>query len=61
VERKGLETIKTVLENKQTRQELNERLDLALSVLNDPWEEAIHSKKIQQELYESVNVPVEMN
>lgn len=61
VERIGLETIKTVLENKQTRQELNERLDLALSVLNDPWEEAIHSKKIQQELYESVNVPVEMN
>jgi nitrite reductase (NADH) large subunit len=61
VERKGLETIKTVLENKQTRQELNERLDLALSVLNDPWEEAIRSKKIQQELYESVNVPVEMN
>jgi nitrite reductase (NADH) large subunit len=61
VERKGLETIKTVLENKQTRQELNERLDLALSVLNDPWQEAIHSKKIQQELYESVNVPVEMN
>jgi nitrite reductase (NADH) large subunit len=61
VERKGLETIKTVLENKQTRQELNERLDLALSVLKDPWEEAIQSKKIQQELYESVNVPVEIN
>jgi nitrite reductase (NADH) large subunit len=61
VEREGLETIKKVLENKQTRQELNERLDQALSVLKDPWEEAIHSKKIQQELYESVHVPVEMN
>jgi nitrite reductase (NADH) large subunit len=61
VERKGLERIKKVLEDKQTRQELNERLDLALSVLKDPWEEAIQSKKIQQELYESVNVPVEMN
>lgn len=60
VERMGLENIKLVLENKQTRMELNERIEQALGVLKDPWEEAINSKEIQRELYESVNVPVEL-
>jgi nitrite reductase (NADH) large subunit len=58
VERIGLETIKTTLDNKQTRKELNERLEQALSVQKDPWKEAINSKEIQKELYERVLVPV---
>jgi nitrite reductase (NADH) large subunit len=60
VERIGLENIKVVLDDKQTRVELNERLEQALNVLKDPWKEAIHSKEIQNELYKSVEVPVEV-
>jgi nitrite reductase (NADH) large subunit len=61
VERNGLDHIKKVLESEETRQELIDRLEQALCVLKDPWVEAIHNQKIQQELYESVNVPVELN
>jgi nitrite reductase (NADH) large subunit len=57
VERIGLENIKTVLEDKKTRIELNDRIEQALAVLNDPWKEAINSRDIQRDLYESVSVP----
>ncbi|NRD77866.1 NAD(P)/FAD-dependent oxidoreductase [Bacillus sp. BRMEA1] len=60
VERLGLDHIKSVLADKETRDSLNERLDEALSVLNDPWQEAIKSGEIQRELYETVKVPVDM-
>lgn len=60
VERMGLDKIKKILENKQNCCELNDRLDQALAVLKDPWQETIHNRKIQEELYESVNVSVEL-
>ncbi|MDQ0200443.1 nitrite reductase large subunit NirB [Neobacillus ginsengisoli] len=57
VDRMGLDHIKSVLENKETRQELNERIDEALSVLKDPWQEAIDSDDIQRELFKTAKVP----
>lgn len=60
VERLGLEHIKSILADKDTRQALNERLDEALSVLKDPWQETINSGEIQKELYKTVNIPVDI-
>lgn len=57
VGRMGLAAIKSVLDSQQTRDELNGRLDQALSVLKDPWQEAIHNESIQKHLYQSVTVP----
>ncbi len=58
LERMGLDHIKSVLHDKQNRDSLNNRLDEALSVLRDPWKEAVESEEIQKELYQSVKVPV---
>ncbi|WP_462408597.1 nitrite reductase large subunit NirB [Neobacillus sp. Marseille-QA0830] len=60
VERMGLDHIKSVLEDKETRDVLNRRMDEALTVLKDPWQEAINSSDIRKELYETVKVPVDM-
>lgn len=57
VGRMGQAAIKSVLDSQQTRDELNGRLDQALSVLKDPWQEAIHNESIQKDLYQSVTVP----
>ncbi|MFB5284228.1 nitrite reductase large subunit NirB [Peribacillus sp. Hz7] len=57
VERMGLDSIRAVIEDKQNRIELNQRLNEALSVLQDPWKEALNSDRILKDLYQSVKVP----
>lgn len=59
VQRMGLDHIKAVIDDETNKQQLNERLNDALSVLKDPWKEAINSEEIQSSLYKSVKVPVE--
>ncbi|MBD1379533.1 nitrite reductase large subunit NirB [Metabacillus arenae] len=60
VERVGLDHVRSVLDDEKTRAELYARMEEALSVLKDPWKEAIENKKIQEDLYEHVKVPVEV-
>ena len=57
VERMGLDTIKVVIENDQNRWELNQRLNEALSIVQEPWKEVIESETIQNELYQKVRIP----
>ncbi|MNR38024.1 Nitrite reductase [NAD(P)H] [compost metagenome] len=56
VHRLGIEHIREVVENEAERKQLCERMDLALSVTQDPWKQAIDSKKIQRDLYEVVEL-----
>jgi nitrite reductase (NADH) large subunit len=58
VEQMGLDAIKVVMEDKQKRFELNQRLNVALSVLKEPWKEVINNETIQKDLYEKVNIPL---
>lgn len=61
VERMGLDMIKAVIEDKQNRIELNQRLDEALSVTKEPWKDIIQSQAIRKELFEKINIPVASN
>jgi nitrite reductase (NADH) large subunit len=58
VERMGLDAIKEVIGDKQQRNELNQRLNVALSVSKEPWKEVMDNETIQKDLYEKVNIPV---
>ncbi|WP_040205397.1 nitrite reductase large subunit NirB [Neobacillus jeddahensis] len=51
VERVGLEHVKEVLANEQTRKDLNERMDLTLKKYIEPWNEAIQNEEIQDKYY----------
>ncbi|KAB2493291.1 nitrite reductase large subunit NirB [Priestia endophytica] len=54
VERVGLAHIKEVLDNLDTRTELNIRMDKALAVTTDPWREIIENKNTKNELFTNV-------
>lgn len=54
VERMGLDHIKTVLDDKDKRRELNERMDGTLSVYKDPWKEIIQDDQTKRELFEEL-------
>jgi len=56
LERMGLENIKAVMEDSQQRKELNERLNIAVTVQEDPWQKIIKSDKLKNELFEKVTV-----
>jgi nitrite reductase (NADH) large subunit len=56
VKRVGIAHIREVVQQDEKRRELCERMDITLSVTSDPWRDAIDSQKIQQELYEVVEV-----
>ncbi|KGR77440.1 nitrite reductase large subunit NirB [Ureibacillus sinduriensis] len=56
LERMGLENIKIVIENPEQRKELNERLNLAVTVQEDPWKKIINNDKLKNELFESVTI-----
>ncbi|MDM5329244.1 nitrite reductase large subunit NirB [Neobacillus sp. CF12] len=51
VERVGLEHVKEVLANEETRKELNERMDQTLKKYIEPWNEAIESENIKDKYY----------
>ncbi len=54
IERVGLAHVQTVLDDKEKRKELNERMDQALSTYKDPWKEVVNDKKVQKELFENL-------
>lgn len=56
LERMGLENIKIVIENPKQRKELIERLNLAVTVQEDPWKKIINNEKLKNELFESVTI-----
>ncbi|MFC4319943.1 nitrite reductase large subunit NirB [Litchfieldia salsa] len=60
IERLGFEHIKQILEDEMKRNELNERLDKTLKRYNEPWQEAIENKEIQDKYYTTISIP-EMN
>ncbi|MCT2534226.1 nitrite reductase large subunit NirB [Aquibacillus koreensis] len=57
VARVGIEHVKEVIGNKEMRDALNERMDLTLSTIKEPWSEAVQNQTLLKELYEKVNVP----
>ncbi|MGP4059359.1 nitrite reductase large subunit NirB [Halobacillus sp. H74] len=57
VERVGLDKIKAVLGDKKTFIDLNHRMEEALSVLQEPWKEALEDQTILKDLYQTVKVP----
>lgn len=57
VDRLGIDHIREVLSEAGKVQELNQRLDEALSIIQDPWKEVIQNKTLVRDLYESVKVP----
>ena len=51
VERVGLDHVKEVLANEETRKALNERMDQSLKKYIEPWNEAIQSENIKDKYY----------
>jgi nitrite reductase (NADH) large subunit len=47
----GLDHVKEVLVNEETRKELNERMNQTLKKYTDPWDEAIQNEEIQDKYY----------
>ena len=58
LERVGLEHVKQVLADEQTRKELNERMDKTLRKYSEPWKEAIESEEILSKYYEKHDILV---
>ncbi len=58
LERVGLDHVKQVLADEQTRKELNERMDKTLQKYNEPWKEAIKNKEILSKYYEKHDILV---
>ncbi|CAG7621678.1 Nitrite reductase [NAD(P)H] [Paenibacillus solanacearum] len=54
--RVGLEHVRSVLADETQRIALRERIDVALSVTQDPWKEAVRSETIRKQLYEVVEL-----
>ncbi|MDR7236622.1 nitrite reductase large subunit NirB [Neobacillus drentensis] len=54
IERVGLTQVRTVLDDKEKRLELNKRMDDALSVIKDPWKTITEDEKVRKELFENV-------
>lgn len=57
VERVGLDHIKEVLSDSETRKQLIDRINTSLSVTKDPWKEHIDDAKLRS-MFEKVNIPV---
>ncbi|MDN3017382.1 nitrite reductase large subunit NirB [Paenibacillus sp. BSR1-1] len=58
VERVGLEHVREVLANEETRKALNERMDKTLKKYSEPWNEAIQSEEIKDKYYTKHTVKV---
>ncbi|MDQ0230818.1 nitrite reductase large subunit NirB [Metabacillus malikii] len=56
IDRVGLDHVKSILDDKNLRKELNARIEEALSVYSDPWKEIIESNKTRQALFETVSM-----
>jgi nitrite reductase (NADH) large subunit len=58
VERVGLDNVREVLANEETRKALNERMDKTLKKYIEPWNEAIQSEEIQDKYYAKHTIKV---
>lgn len=58
VERMGLDHVKEVLADEETRKALNERMDQTLNKYIEPWNEAIQNEKIKDKYYTRHNISV---
>ncbi|PLS05666.1 nitrite reductase large subunit NirB [Neobacillus cucumis] len=58
VERMGLDHVKEVLANEETRRALNERMDQTLKKYIEPWNEAIQNEEIKDKYYTRHNITV---
>ncbi|HTG68183.1 MAG TPA: nitrite reductase large subunit NirB [Candidatus Udaeobacter sp.] len=56
LERVGLDTIKAALEKKEDRLALVERIELALSLTQDPWKEIVETDKLRT-TFENLPIP----
>ncbi|MEC1521100.1 nitrite reductase large subunit NirB [Neobacillus niacini] len=56
VERLGIDRIREILSDELMVREFNKRIDEALSVVQDPWKEAIHNKTLLRDLYQTVKI-----
>ncbi len=56
VERLGIDHIRELLSDELMVKEFNNRIDEALSVVQDPWKEAIHNKNLLRDLYQTVKI-----
>ncbi len=54
VERVGLEHIKEVVMDEESRKTLNERMEEALNVYQEPWNQVLENETILKDLYEKV-------
>ncbi|MFB6468769.1 nitrite reductase large subunit NirB [Cytobacillus sp. Hz8] len=61
LERVGLDHIKEVLADEQTRKELNERIDKTLERYVEPWKEVLENKDLREKYYETRSIPVTVN
>ncbi|MFJ5717333.1 nitrite reductase large subunit NirB [Neobacillus sp. NPDC093127] len=58
VERVGLDHVKEVLADEETRRALNERMDQTLKKYIEPWNEAIQNEEIQDKYYTQHTIKV---
>ncbi|MCM3727123.1 nitrite reductase large subunit NirB [Neobacillus cucumis] len=58
VERMGLDHVKEVLADEETRKALNERMDQTLKKYIEPWNEAIQNEEIKNKYYTRHNISV---
>ncbi|RXI96364.1 NAD(P)/FAD-dependent oxidoreductase [Anaerobacillus alkaliphilus] len=58
VERVGLDHVREVLANEETRKALNERLDKTLKKYQEPWAEVLENQDLQQKYYQKHEIPV---
>lgn len=57
VERIGLETIRqAIVDDVANRKALNERVELAIAQLKDPWKEVLEDEGLRERLYETITV-----
>jgi nitrite reductase (NADH) large subunit len=54
IERISLVNVKSILEDKEKRKELNARMEETLSLFKDPWKEIINDNQKKKDLFESV-------
>ncbi|WP_458117756.1 nitrite reductase large subunit NirB [Bacillus sp. PK6-026] len=54
IERVGLSHVQSVLNDKEKRKELNDRINQALSVHKDPWKDFLEDEKTTKQLFENV-------
>ncbi len=59
LERMGLENVRAVLDDSETRKELNKRLEKTLERYHEPWQEAIENEAIKEKYYQRRKVTIE--